>query len=106
MPPCIHEMDFKVVLEADGTEVDDEEIFEEFSKEILLLLQPGEVWISSSTDPVPYAYLNPCNMDPYNMDPDKEASPNGGNLEASKTSTAVTDCTEAPCTETASTARK
>ena len=101
MPPCIHEMDFKVVLEADGTEVDDEEIFEQFSKEILLLLQPGEVWISSSTDPVPYAYLNPCNMDP-----DKEASPNGGNLEASKTSPAVTDCTEAPCTETASTARK
>ncbi|XP_070574004.1 uncharacterized protein [Ptychodera flava] len=44
LPPCIHSVDITVVLEEDGTVIDEDEILLELSGKTLLLLGPQESW--------------------------------------------------------------
>ncbi|XP_077865471.1 uncharacterized protein LOC144352040, partial [Saccoglossus kowalevskii] len=61
LPPCIHPLDITIVLEEDGTIIDEDEILLELTGKTLLLLGPQESWqpVDGNTCDSSQVLLNP-----------------------------------------------
>lgn len=49
LPPCVHQIDLTLVLNEDGTVIDDDEVLMECKTCTLLLLMPSENWSREQT---------------------------------------------------------